>query len=492
MSYKTILAIDQSTQSTKAALFDERLNLVSSHALAHRQYYPQNGWVEHDAQEIFDNLLKAAKGALDGADMSRLQAVAISNQRETVVFWDRETLLPCRKAIVWQDGRADEICKRIKGSEERVLELSGMPLSPLFSAAKIRWAIENDEAVKLLLEQKRLCVGTVDAYLVHRLTGSYACDVTNACRTQLMNIHNLSWDDELCGLFGIDKDILPEISFSDRVFGMTDIGGLLNRKIPLCGVVGDSQGAFFALGCHEKGLAKTSYGTGSSVMANVGRKAVISKSLAATVGIAAQGDVDYALEGNISHSADVVSWLCGEMELCPSPCETEDIAISAEGTGGVYIVPAFTGLGAPWFIPSARGIICGLNRATSRAHVVRAGLEAIAFQIADVLRAMEMEAGLSVRQLSADGGASVNGFLMQFQADVLGGDVYVAQQQNLSAMGAAMLAGIGTGIFKGKESAVSLAGEKHRYTASMDADERARLLDGWRKAIETAMFAARL
>jgi glycerol kinase len=492
MRQKTILAVDQSTQSTKAALFDDKLNLVSSHALAHRQYYPQNGWVEHDAQEIFDNLIEAVRETLKGADATQLQAISISNQRETVVFWDKETLRPCRNAIVWQDGRAVDICKRIEESEKRVLELSGMPLSPLFSGAKIRWAIENDENVKALLEQKRLCVGTMDAYLVHRLTGNYACDVTNACRTQLMNIHDLSWDDELCELFGIDKDILPEISFSDRVFGMTDIGGLLERKIPLCGVVGDSQGAFLALGCSEKGLAKTSYGTGSSVMANVGDQAVISKRLAATVGIAAEGKADYALEGNISHSADVVSWLCGEMGLCPSPCETEDIAVSVEGSGGVYIVPAFTGLGAPWFIPSARGIICGLNRATSKAHIVRAGLEAIAFQIADVLLAMEKEAGIAVSRLSADGGASANAFLMQFQADILGGDVHVAQQQNLSAMGAAMLAGMGTGIFKSKESAISLAGEKRRYSAAMNKGERKRLLGGWRKAVETAVFSSQL
>ncbi len=492
MSRKTILAIDQSTQSTKAALFDSKLSIISSYALPHKQCYPKNGWVEHDAQEIFDNLLKAAEKTLEGVDISRLQAISISNQRETVVFWDKETLIPCRNAIVWQDGRAEDVCKSIESRAERVLELSGMPLSPLFSAAKIRWAIDNDESVKSLLERKRLCVGTVDAYLVHRLTGNYACDVTNACRTQLMNIHDLSWDEELCGLFGIDIDILPEISFSDRVFGMTDIGGLLDRKIPLCGVVGDSQGAFFALGCTEKGLAKTSYGTGSSVMANVGDKAIISKRLAATVGIAAEGHASYALEGNISHSADVVSWLCGEMGLCPSPGETEDIAASVNGSEGVFIVPAFTGLGAPWFVPSARGIICGLNRATSRAHIVRAGLEAIAFQIADVLGAMEKEAGLSVGRLSADGGASANEFLMQFQADILSGDVHVAEQQNLSAMGAAMLAGMGTGIFRSKERAISLAGEKRRYSASMDEDERKRLLDGWRKAVDTVIFSSKL
>jgi len=482
---KAILAIDQSTQSTKAMLFDEGLAGLSSYSLAHAQHYPKEGWVEHDAGEIYKNVIAAAKAALKGLDGRELAAVAVSNQRETVVFWDRKSGEPCRRAIVWQDARAGAL--KLALSQEDVRLKSGMPLSPLFSAAKIKWALEHDEAVKALYRQGRLCAGTVDSYLVFRLTGNFFCDATNACRTQLMNIDTLAWDADLCAAFGIDPAILPGIRRSDELFGYTDLEGALEKPVPVCGVVGDSQGAFLALGCARPGLAKTSYGTGSSVMANVGAKPVLSKRLAATVGIATKKELFYALEGNISHSADVVSWMCGEMELCEKPADTEALAKSVPSTGGVYLVPAFTGLGAPWWAPDARALLCGMSRGTTKAHVVRAGLEAIAYQIADVLDAIGGDAGIDIQKLHADGGASANGFLMQFQADILGSPVHVARMPNLSALGAAMLAEISLGIRAGAGDAAALCAGRAEYHPRMDEAARAALKAGWQSAVRRVL-----
>ncbi len=477
-----VLAIDQSTQSTKALLFDEAMEVIGVAEAAHRQFYPGNGLVEHDAQEIYNCLLAVAGKALEGLDGRPLSHISLSNQRETVVFWDSETGLPLRRAIVWQDARAKEFCEGIAEHSDEVWERSGLPLSPLFSAAKLRWALDNDAAVKTAYAEKRLMLGTVDSYLLFRLTGNALCDMTNASRTQLMNIKQRCWDARLCEIFGIDAALLPGIRASDSDFGMTDLGGALENPVPVRGVVGDSQGAFYAMGCLAKGMAKASYGTGSSVMINTGDAPVLSKRLAATVGIAAGGAVSYALEGNISHSADVVSWLVSSMNMAATPAATGDIALSLPDSGGVYLVPAFTGLGAPWFAPDARGIICGLSRAATASHIVRAGLEAIAFQISDVLGVAHVEFGIAPTELRADGGASANAFLMQFQADILRAKVCVLKGKNLSALGAALLG-------SGKLPKAQMASE---YEPQMDIGTRERLIGGWRSAVSTVLYSAGL
>jgi len=477
-----ILAIDQSTQATKAMVFDENLVLLGAHSVNHQQYYPTPGWVEHDMEEVLDNLYAAAGQAIAACPGgTKITCVSISNQRETLVLWDAKTGKPACRAIVWQDARAAQDLADIAHTAKTVYELSGMPLSPLFSAAKLRYAIKFDANVRALLQENRLRAGTVDAYLSDRLCGRFACDYTNASRTQLMNLKTLAWDETLLEIFGVDKAILPEILPSDEIFGYTDLNGILPEKVPLCGVMGDSQGAFFALGCHESGRAKVSYGTGSSVMVHVGQTPTLSDKLAATVGYKLKNAVGYALEGNISHSADIVTWLTRDMKLCDSPAKTQEMAQSVPDNGGVKLIPAFTGLGAPWFEPQARACIWGMSRDATPAHIVRAGLEAIAFQIADVLNEMSNSAHVPVIRLDGDGGASRNGFLMQFQSDLLGIPLEIAQAENLSALGVAMAGGIGTGLFTDGAQAAAKCAQRTAYTPSQDAQKAKEAHAAWAK-----------
>lgn len=488
-----ILAIDQSTQATKALVLDDALAVLGAASAAHRQYYPKPGWVEHDAQEILRHVQEAAKAALAACPAgTQICCVSLSNQRETLVLWDAQTGMPVCRALVWQDARAAQDCRALGDAAGLVFERSGMPLSPLFSAAKLRWCLKNDENAAALYAKGRLRAGTMDAFLADRLCGRYACDFTNASRTQLMNLEKMTWDARLCEVFGVNPAMLPEILPSDAVFGQTDLGGVLPKKVPLCGVSGDSQAAFFALGCHQTGRAKASYGTGSSVMVHVGDHIVTSGFLAATVGYRLAGQTGYALEGNISHSADIVSWLTRDMQLCPDPAQTEPMARALLDNGGVYLVPAFTGLGAPWFEPDARAMIWGMSRDTRPAHLVRAGLEAIAYQIGDVLGEMAGAAGVPVTRLDADGGACANAFLMQFQADLIRAPLQVARYDNLSALGAAMAGGIGMGLFENGAAAAALLDQRRTYLPGDNEAQMRAWQQGWVRARNIVLAQARI
>jgi glycerol kinase len=469
-----IIAVDQSTASTKALVFDMSASLVTRSSVEHRQYYPQAGWVEHDPEELYANTVAAVKDAVRslGRDKERLRALAITNQRETAVVWDRSTGKPVYNAVVWQCQRGEALCRRLTeaGRAAEVKARSGLPLDPYFSASKIRWILDNVPGARERAEGGALAFGTVDSWLLWKLTGGgvHATDPTNASRTMLMNLASLEWDNALLRLFDIPRSMAPGILRSNRIFGKTTVEGALH-ELPVTGVLGDSHAAFFGQCCFERGQAKATYGTGTSLMLNIGAQPAGSgKAVATSVGWAIDGRVDYVLEGNIHSTGDTIRWLRDGLGLLAESSDSESLALSVPDNNGVYLVPAFSGLGAPYWDNAARAAIVGMARNTTRAHVVRAAVEAIAFQVADLVKAMEAEAGARLTELRVDGGASANRFLVQFQADVL--DVPVAQsaQPEASALGAAMMAGLAVGAWK---------------DLAMDRAQRSRLLAGWREAV---------
>lgn len=487
-----IIGIDQSTQGTKALLFDEKGSLLCRTDLAHRQIINADGWVEHDPVEIYENTVQAVRNLLQKSQVptSQISGIGISNQRETAMAWDRETGKPVYNAIVWQCARGAAICEGIKanGYESLVKERTGLNLSPYFSAAKLSWLIQNVELAREKQKQKKLCFGTIDSWLVFCMTGGreFKTDYSNASRTQLFNIFNLSWDEDICRLFGIDPACLPQICDSDALFGMTDLDGCFDRPVPIHGVMGDSHGALFGQGCLKKGMVKATYGTGSSVMMNVGETPVISRcgavsSLAWKIG----GRVQYVLEGNINYTGAVISWLKDQVGLITSANETEALARQANPNDHTYLVPAFTGLGAPYWNSKAEAMICGMTRTTGRAELVKAALDCIAYQIADMAMAMEQDCGFPIEELRVDGGPTKNRYLMQFQSDMGGCAVAVPESEELSGIGAAYAAGLALGIYQSKE----LFGRMKRetFTPSMDGKEREKRLRGWKAAVSKVM-----
>lgn len=444
---KYVLAIDQSTQGTKALLFDEAGAIVCRADRVHRQIINEKGWVSHDPDEIFENVLNACRDVVQKGKIcaDNIVCMGISNQRETTLVWDKSTGRPLCDAIVWQCSRAAEICKSVAaGYSEKIRQCTGIPVSPYFPAAKMAWILENVPGAK----EKELCFGTVDTWLVYKLTGEYKTDYSNASRTQLFNITSLQWDEDICRAFGLDAEQLPQVCDSDSVFGDTDLGGLLTKKIPICGVLGDSHAALFGQGCLESGMAKATYGTGSSVMMNVGTSPVFSShglvtSLAWKVG----GVANYVLEGNINYTGAVISWLKDDVKLISSAGETEALARAANPDDTTYLVPAFTGLGAPYWNNSARAMFCGITRLTGRNEIVRASLDCIAYQITDIVRSMEQDTGRRLKELRTDGAPTRNGYLMQFQSDILSTKVEVSQFEEMSACGVAFLAGMSCGIY---------------------------------------------
>ena len=477
---KYILSIDQSTSGTKALLFDGEGALLGRADLPHEQKINALGWVSHDPMEIYDNTIAVVKNLLEAQNIDRgsIAAVGISNQRETALIWDRETGLPVADAVVWQCGRAQPVCGRLAEHGEAVREKTGLRLSPYFPAAKWAWLLENTPG----LEDRALCCGTIDAWLVYRLTGCFKTDFSNASRTQLFNIHTLSWDRELCGLFGIDPATLPEVCMSDSLFGETDLEGLLPRRVPVHGVLGDSHGALFGQGCVEPGMIKATYGTGSSVMMNVGDKPIpagegIVTSLAWGMG----GRVDYVLEGNINNTGSVIKWVVNDLGLLGSSREAGAAAAAADPEDGTYLVPAFTGLGAPYWKPDARALICGMGRGTGRAELVKAAEESIAYQIADVAEEMRRGSGVEISALRVDGGPTRDKYLMQFQSDILNLPVAVPEHEELSGIGAAYCAGIAAGIYPGDIYART---ERTVYMPEKDDRWREKRLSGWKNAVK--------
>lgn len=479
---KTILAIDQSTSGTKALLFDGEGRLLGRHDLPHEQKINSQGWVSHDPMEIYRNTLETVRLLLEetGADRESIGAVGISNQRETALLWDRDTGLPVADAVVWQCARAAGICQRLADRGEAIQERTGLNLSPYFPAAKWAWILENTPG----LAGKNLCAGTIDAWLVYKLTGGrvFATDYSNASRTQLFNLRTLSWDPEVCGWFGINPDFLPEVRFSDSLFGETDFEGFLPHPVPIHGVLGDSHGALFGQGCLSPGMVKATYGTGSSVMMHIGQRPVFSKKgLVTSLAWGMEGKVDYVLEGNINYTGAVTKWVVEELGLLSSSKEAGPVAQSADPADTTYLVPAFTGLGAPYWDSGAKAMLYGMSRTTGRAEIVKAAEECIAYQIADVLELMGQEAGVTIQELRVDGGPTKDKFLMQFQSDILKIPVAAPEREELSGMGAAFCAGIAAGVYT-REIFQSV--RRRRLAPEMEETLRKTKRAGWRQALK--------
>jgi len=485
-----VLALDQGTTGSTALVFGPEGEVLGRAYAEIAQHYPQPGWVEHDAEEIWQKSRRVAAEAVaaSGLPPRALRAIGITNQRETTVLWDRKTGDPVYRAIVWQSRQTTEICARLKGQGHEPLfhERTGLLLDPYFSGSKIAWLLERDPALRARAERGEIAFGTIDSWLIHRLTGGrvHATDPTNASRTLLYDIHARRWEPALLKILGVPAAMLPEVRPSSGVFGETVALDGLPAGIPIAGDAGDQQAALFGQGCFEAGMAKNTYGTGAFLVLNTGDHHVISRrGLLTTLCCDARGRAAYALEGSVFVAGAAVQWLRDEMGLVRTAAETGPLAESVPDTHGVYVVPAFTGLGAPYWDSGARGAILGLTRGAGRAHLVRATLESLAYQSRDVIDAMNEESGVPLRELRVDGGACANDFLMQFQADVLGVPVDRPALVETTAAGAAFLAGLGTGFWK---DAASLAARRRRdrlFTPSMTPEKREALYSGWKAAV---------
>ena len=482
-----ILSVDQSTQGTKALLFDSTGRLLCRRDVAHEQIINHQGWVSHDPEEIYRNTVESIRRVIEasGVDSGEITALGISNQRETSVCWDKTTGKPIANAIVWQCGRAKELCQRIvdAGWSERVRQATGIPVSPFFPASQFAWLVENIPGAKEKAAKHQLCFGTIDTWLVYCLTGgrSYKTDFSNASRTQLFHLSTLTWDAEICSAFGLNANDLAEVTDSDGCFGYTDIGGILPKEIPIRGVLGDSHAALFGQGCLEAGMAKATYGTGSSIMMNIGDRPIESQNgLVTSLAWKFRGQVNYVMEGNLNYTGAVIRWLQKDLGLAASAAETQALAQSANPEDTTYLVPAFTGLGAPYWDNDAKALICGITRLTGKAELVKAGLDCIAYQITDIVRAMERDTGRTLVQLRVDGGPTANGYLMQLQSDLLEAQVLIPSHEELSGIGAAWLAGLSCGVYN---DTVFTAMQHRTYAPCMAGEVRKKKYSGWQDAV---------
>lgn len=494
MERKFIIGIDQSTQGTKALLVDHNGRLVQRADVPHRQIVNEHGWVEHDADEIYQNTIISVQKVLSDSGVSpdAIAGIGISNQRETGVAWNRKTGKPVYNAIVWQCGRAKEICERIrsKGGSDRIKEKTGLVLSPYFTAPKFAWILENVEQSTMSAQQNELCMGTIDSWLIFRLTQgkSFKTDCSNAARTQLMNIETLAWDDELCGMFGVDMRCLPEICASDSCFGYTSFDGILPKEVPIQCVMGDSNGALYGQGCFQPGTIKATYGTGSSVMMNTGAKLVRSNDIVTSVAWNMNGKTEYVLEGNINYTGAIISWLKNSVQLISSAKEIEGLAKNANPNDKTYLVPAFSGLGAPYWNADASAAFIGMTRSTGKCEMAKACEEAIAYQITDIVHAMQDASGLDIPELRVDGGAVRDTFLMQFQADMLQKEIIIPQVEELSGIGVAQCAGKALSINTSLEDTLQPCAMK--YLPQMSFVEQIKKYDGWKRAVATVLHSA--
>lgn len=489
-----IISIDQSTQGTKALLFDRRGRLVLRTDLPHRQIINNQGWVSHDLKEIYHNTMKVVAKLVEksGIHSAQIAGIGISNQRETTAIWDRNTGAPLEDAIVWQCGRAGGIARELEnqGYGDMVKEITGIPLSPYFPAAKMAWLLRNgiggsgSEDRMKMAEDGKLCLGTIDSWLLFKLTEEhlFRTDYSNASRTQLLNLQTLQWDDKLCRIFRIPKVCLAEIYDSDALFGHTKMGGLFEEPVPICGVVGDSHGALFGQGCLEPGMIKATYGTGSSLMMNVGKKPVISShGVVTSLAWGRKGEVTYVLEGNLNYTGAVITWLKDNLKLITSAKETEQLALTANPGDKTYLVPAFTGLGAPYWDDEATAEISGITRITGKAELVKAALECIAYQITDLVLAMEQDTGIAIEELRVDGGPTRNKYLMQFQSDIMGKMVNMPDTEELSGIGAAYMAGLSSGLYCLEMLSNNM--QREIYRPQMDKEIRREKYQGWKHAV---------
>ncbi|WP_462411433.1 glycerol kinase GlpK [Neobacillus sp. Marseille-QA0830] len=487
-----ILSIDQSTSGTKVLMVNSEGNIIYKKSKSHRQIYPQPGWVEHDPMEIYQNVKELIDNAIQFSGVSRneLKGLSITNQRETIVVWDQQTGEPVYNAIVWQCQRTAQLCKELKGQGyEKIIESkTGLTLDPYFSATKVKWIFENVQGAAEKAKEGKLLLGTIDSWLIWKLTGKkvHATDYTNASRTLLYNIHSLTWDEELVELFSVSKGMLPEVKNSADIFGHTDFEEL-SISLPISGVIGDSQGALFGQKCFHKGMAKATFGTGTSVLVQTEELVEGSHGLVTSLAWGIGGKAAFALEGIIRTTGDIIKWLQDDLELIRYVEQLEPLAVSVNDNGGVYLIPAFVGLGAPYWSPDTRAAIVGMNRSTKKAHIVRAALESMVYQVKDVIELIEAETQNKISVLNVDGGATSNRFLMQFLADMLETKVRVSEVSELSALGSVYLAGLGFGIWNSFEDISKLNQNAIEYEPTMAKEERSGYYTAWKNAVNSIL-----
>ncbi len=489
---KYILSIDQGTTSSRAIVFSHSGRITGLAQKEFKQIFPTPGWVEHDPLEIWDSQWQVIQDALKTADITAesLAAIGITNQRETAVVWDRQTGKPLCNAIVWQDRRTAGFCDQLKadGHEETIRQKTGLVIDAYFSASKWNWILENVPGAMEKARVGELALGTVDSWLIWNLTGGsvHVTDVTNASRTMLFNINTLTWDQELLSLFGIPENMLPEVKSSSEVYGHT-ASGIFSEPVPIAGIAGDQQAATFGQMCLSPGSVKNTYGTGCFILCNTGEQPVQSKNnLVTTIAWQLNGKTTYALEGSIFIGGAVVQWLRDGLGLISKSEDVEELASRVEDNGGVYFVPAFTGLGAPHWDPYARGMIAGLTRGVTSGHIARAALESIAFQVYDVIGAMEDDAGITIKELKVDGGAAINDLLMQFQANLIGIPVIRPETIETTALGAAYLAGLAVQFWSGLDEIEKQWAMDRTFTSDISKENRDKLKEGWNKAVSCA------
>ena len=479
-----ILSLDQGTTSSRAIIFDRNGNIISVAQKEFTQYFPQPGWVEHDANEIWSTQLGVATEAVlkAGLTIHDIAGIGITNQRETAVVWDRSTHQPIHPAIVWQDRRTAQYCDELKkdGSANMIREKTGLVTDAYFSATKVKWILDHVPGARAKAERGELCFGTIDSWLLWKLTNGtvHATDVTNASRTLIYNIHTLQWDDDLLRLFNIPHSMLPEVRSSSEVYGHTQ-QLLTDASIPVSGIAGDQQAALFGQMCTRPGMVKNTYGTGCFMLMNTGDKPVVSNNnLLTTIAWKVNNQVQYALEGSVFIAGAVVQWLRDGLHMIQTSAEIELLAMKEENNGGVFMVPAFTGLGAPYWNQHARGTIVGLTRGTTQSHLARAAVESIAYQTMDVLKAMQADSGLPIAEVRVDGGATVNNYLMQFQADILNTTVIRPRVTETTALGAAYLSGLAVGLWNDRIELEAYWQKERIFTPSMEESERKNLQKG--------------
>jgi glycerol kinase len=482
-----ILAVDQSTSGTKAILFTPSGDIRGRADAGHEQKIAANGWVSHDPMEIYRNTIAAVRNVIrdSGVNAGDILGAGISNQRETALVWDRMTGLPVNDAVVWQCNRGEEICGRLKDQGDKIRSSTGLPLSPYFSAAKIAWILENTH----INTGAELRAGTIDSWLIFKLTGNHKTDWSNASRTQLLDITKLAWDRDICALFGINVKLLPEICDSNSCFGYTDFEGVLPAKIPIHAALGDSHASLFGHGCLKKSMGKASYGTGTSVMINIGDKGIFCKNVVTSLAWGMNGKMTYVLEGNINYSGAVIKWLVDDIGLISSAREAGPTASLANPLDTTYLVPAFTGLGSPHWESGAKASLCGMTRKTGRAEIVKAAEECMAYQIADVIEAIKQEASIYLTELRVDGGGARDSFLVQFQSDILNLPLSVPENGELSAAGAACAAGIALGLC---DDSVLTKMKRKRYEPRMESRMREERYRGWKAAVRSVIDFVRL
>lgn len=494
MSERYILAIDQGTTSSRAVVFDKQGHIVSLAQQEIEQHYRQPGWVEHDATEIWSSVLGVIAGALAKVSIraEQIDSIGITNQRETTVVWDRHTGRPIHHAIVWQSRQTNEICEELKrqGHETIFRNKTGLLIDAYFSGTKIKWILDNVEGAREKAERGDLLFGTIDSWLIWNLTGGkvHCTDYSNASRTLIYNIYDLIWDDELLGILDIPKSMLPEVRSSSEVYGTTVEHHFFGRRVPIAGIAGDQQAALFGQACFETGMAKNTYGTGCFMLMNTGTKAIVSKKgLLTTIAWGINGKVEYALEGSVFVAGSAIQWLRDGLRMIKNAADSETYATRVASTEGVYVVPAFVGIGTPYWDSDVRGAVFGLTRGSSKEHLIRATLESLAYQSKDVLDVMELESGINLKCLRVDGGASRNEFLMQFQSDLLATRVERPAITETTVLGAAYLAGLAVGYWQDKQEITDCWQLDQLYQPQMKEEDRQRLYTGWQKAVTAAI-----